>query len=256
MTEISRIQRLVAALPALSNHQLEMIDGVVGVFLSPKSYRRSPKSDLISKQALDYFGDVLRLHHCFSREPFSKDKFEYALERVLLDSGVDCSLAPRGTKGHDILIKGKPCSLKTEAAKSIKPMVLHISKYMELGKGEWNDNPKNLEGLLGQFLANLKGVSRIFVLRTLEMGDPEYSYEMVEIPVSLLAMAEAGRLEMTLTSKQSPKPGNCFVEENGSTVFSLYFDGGTERKLQIKNLDKNRCMVHAVWRFSPPLKRP
>ena len=31
--------------------------------------------------------------------------------------------------------------------------------------------------------------------------------------------------------------------------FSLYFDGGTERKLQIKHLRKDLCKIHATWIF-------
>ena len=32
--------------------------------------------------------------------------------------------------------------------------------------------------------------------------------------------------------------------------YQLYFDGGTERKLQIKNLRKDLCTVHATWVFA------
>lgn len=31
--------------------------------------------------------------------------------------------------------------------------------------------------------------------------------------------------------------------------YALYFDGGTERKLQIKSLRKSLCVVHASWEF-------
>lgn len=33
--------------------------------------------------------------------------------------------------------------------------------------------------------------------------------------------------------------------------FALYFDGGTERKLQEKDLKKSLCIVHGEWDFSP-----
>lgn len=55
---------------------------------------------------------------------------------------------------------------------------------------------------------------------------------------------------MIQASKQTPKPGYCHVNDvNGNEKFQLYFDGGTERKLQIKNLDKGFCVVHAEWEF-------
>jgi len=51
-------------------------------------------------------------------------------------------------------------------------------------------------------------------------------------------------------SKQNPKPGYCSVtDDEGNVKFKLYFDGGTERKLQIKNLRKDLCIVHATWEF-------
>ena len=39
-------------------------------------------------------------------------------------------------------------------------------------------------------------------------------------------------------------------ESRGEMKYQLYFDGGTERKLQIKNLRKDLCTVHATWVFA------
>lgn len=248
-----RIERLIAALPTLSNYRLRVIEKVVGVFRAPIEFQRHESSKLITPQVLQDFGDILRLHHAFSREPFSKDKFEYALERVLVDSKVKAQLAPRGARGYDIEIKGERYSLKTEAAKAIKVERIHISKFMELGGGQWGSDPNDLVGLREQFLTNLRGLERILTLRALKKGDPIYKYELIEIPKELLVRAENGHLEMKTESSQNPKPGYCYVDEDGKMLFSLYFDGGGERKLQIKGLRKDLCVVHGVWEF-PPLK--
>lgn len=59
-----------------------------------------------------------------------------------------------------------------------------------------------------------------------------------------------GKLRIVSNSKQNPKPGYCTIKDaGGRTKFQLYFDGGTERKLQIKDLRKDLCIVHATWRF-------
>jgi len=256
MTRQQRIEHLIAAIPSLSNHRLQLVDNVVVVFQEAKTFTRNANSKIITEQILEDFGDILRLHHAFSREPFSKDKFEYALERVLRESGILAQLAPRGSPGYDIEIQAERFSLKTEAAKAIKQSTIHISKFMELGGGQWGDNPDDLVGLRDQFLSNLEGIQRILTLRSLQKGEPAYRYELVEIPKSLLAKAATGRFEMRSESTQSPKPGYCYVEEKGECLFSLYFDGGGERKLQIKNLRKDLCLVHATWEFPPVKETP
>lgn len=123
---------------------------------------------------------------------------------------------------------------------------------MELGGGTWGSNPKDLIGLREQFMNALTGISRILILRALKKGDPIFLYELVEIPKALFLKASSGRLEMMKESTQNPKPGYCYVEENGDTLFSLYFDGGGERKLQVKGLQKSLCTVHATWQFESP----
>lgn len=135
MTRSERIERLLTAIPELSDYRLQLIDRIVSVFSLPREYWKSKTSGFISERVLEDFGDVLRLHHCFSREPFSKDKFEYALESVLKTDDVDAALAHRGQRGYDIRIRGENFSLKTKAAKAIRSDTIHISKFMELGGG-------------------------------------------------------------------------------------------------------------------------
>lgn len=256
MTRSQRIKRLLAAIPELSDYRVQLVDRIVRVFSRPREYRRPHDSPLISQRVLEDFGDVLRLHHCFSREPFSKDKFEYALESVLKADGIDAALSQRGQRGYDLSIKGENFSLKTEAAKAIRLETIHISKFMELGGGQWGDNPADLIRLRAQFLTALGGIQRLLILRALRKGVPDYFYELVEIPKALLEKASCGRFEMKSASKQFPKPGYCYVEEQGTKLFNLYFDGGGERKLQIKGLRKDLCLVHATWQFEPPTDTP
>ena len=178
------------------------------------------------------------------------------MKQFLRASGVAAELAPHGRRGYDIRITGHKVSLKTEAARAIRLDLLHISKFMELGGGQWGDNPNDLIGLRQQFLDNLAGIDRILVLRALRKGEPDYLYELVEIPKNLLERASVGRFEMRTESTQFPKPGYCFVENSDDLLFNLYFDGGGERKLQIKSLKKELCKVHASWQFDTPQRNP
>ena len=251
-TKEQRLQRLIASLGDLTSSQINWVDGVVQQFSKPKRFVRNEKSTLISQQMLDDLGDTLRIHHCFSREPFSKDKFEYALERIATECGIKAALAPRGNVGYDIEIESQRISLKTEASRSIKSDTIHISKFMELGGGKWGSNAKDLVGLREQFFGHTTQYQKILVLRKLPDVASGLHYELVEIPMALLHESRNGVFEMKLNSTQKgAKPGYCYVKDlTGKLKFALYFDGGGERKLQIKNLDKQLCEVHAEWQFA------
>lgn len=236
----------------LTKTQAKFIETLVKALKEPYvKISRSNNSDLVSQSVLEGFGDYLRIHHCFSKLPFTKDKFEYALEEVLKLSGVQAKLAPKGNPGHDISINGVKFSLKSQADRSIKKDRIHISKFMELGKGEWSDKVEHLEGLRKQFLKHMQSYDRVLTLRCLEKEGNKYRYELVEIPKALLIEAKKGKLRIMASSAQLPKPGYCDVTDAaGNNKFQLYFDGGGERKLQIKNILKKYCTVHAEWEFS------
>jgi type II restriction enzyme len=249
MTDHDRIAALFSSIPALTEGQVYWLSQVVGIFRAPHSFQLLETS-LLDDVTLNNFGDALRIHHSFSAESFSKDKFEYVLEEVLNLSGRDARSFGRRQVGADIEIDGVNVSLKTQADKNIKDDVIWISKFRELGGAPWGDNLDDLVGLRQLFLDHMNAYERIFTLRALSRG-PNWKYELVEIPKALLEMASGGRLEMKMDSRQFPKPGYCYVEdESGQQLFQLYFDGGGERKLQVKHLLKSKCIVHATWEFT------
>lgn len=236
----------------LTGGQIHWIDRVVSVFERDSFFRAIAPDELLDATTLGNLGDAIRIHHAFSDEPFTKDKFEYVLVRVLRFQGKDADKATGGNPGHDATVDDIRLSLKTQADKRIKENRLWISKFMELGTGDWGDDPSELRGLLDQFLEHTTRYERVFSLRALRRG-PDWKYELVEIPLNLLKSAEHGELEMKMNSKQYPKPGYCHVRDAlGKRLFQLYFDGGTERKLQVRNLEKSLCNVCAEWEFFIP----
>jgi type II restriction enzyme len=242
-----RLKSLAEGLRQLSESQFNWTEGVIKQFNQKPDLHRYPDSDLVTECVLEMFGDALQIHHCFSTEALSKDRFEYAFERVLNHCGIPAALARRGNPGHDITIKDVPVSLKTQADRSIRRDFLHISKFMELGKGTWVTEG-DLAGLREQFFKHMQSYERILQLRRLTDSETLQEYELVEIPKSLLLKATNGELKMMQDSLQTPKPGTCSVRgTDGKLLYELYFDGGTERKLQIRNLDKHNCIVHATW---------
>lgn len=248
--EPGRFDRIVAILKSLSEHRLHWVEKVTDILLCPQQFVLKEKK-LMNEDWFFAFGDALMIHHAFSNEPFTKDKFEHALVNTAKLVDISADFAPRGNRGHDISIGNVKFSLKTQADKGIKSDRIWISKYMELGKGEWTDQPDQLRDLIETFLMHLKGSDRILILRCLNKT-PVWKYELVEIPKPVLERSVNGRIQMMSSSKQMPKPGYCFVEsEDGKVDFKLYFDGGSERKLQVKDLRKSLCKVIGEWSFEP-----
>lgn len=241
------LDRLFRAITKLSVPKQRQLETVVQALSVDVRFEVSSLSDFADNEFITQMGAVLQLHHSFSREPFTKDKFEFAMAATLNESGHLAVLADKGNPGHDLTVDGVPWSLKTQADRNIKPDQITISKYMELGKGQWLEE-SDLYGLRDRMFAHMRSYERIFTLRCLTPGDPEQKvYQLVEIPKSLLLLAADFPCEMMHGSGQTPKPGYCRVAIDGSPAFELYFDGGTERKLQVRKLKVALCHVHATW---------
>lgn len=244
-----RITRLTAVLRRLRVGQMYWVERVAAALAAP-STAVLHSADIFDRTSVLDFGDVLKIHHAFSVEPFTKDKFEYALVQVLGWRGKKAALAAKGNRGHDMTVGDVRFSLKTQADKSIKRDEIWISKFMELGKGAWGATPGDLNSLRDAFLEHLNRYDRILTLRAISKT-PNWHYELVEIPKDLMEQARDGELEMKLASKQHPKPGYCHVRDHaGQPLFHLYFDAGAERKLQVKALLKSACILHAEWSFT------
>ncbi|HUV69947.1 MAG TPA: hypothetical protein VMW15_09820 [Terracidiphilus sp.] len=240
------VKTLCQALAVLTPSQIDWVAAVIRQFDLPYEFHRKEDSDIVTPAVLDMLGDALRIHHAFSRQALSKDRFEFALERSLNRAGIHAQLAANRTnRGHDLTVNGIPVSLKTQADRSIRIDSLHISKFMELGKGAWE-----LPLLLDMFLDHMHSYERIFQFRCLLPGPTSHLYELVEIPKKLLQEGTNAQLVIQTKSRQTPQPSYGYVyDAHGKLKFALYFDGGTERKLQIKAIRKELCTVHATWGF-------
>lgn len=243
------ISEIIEALCQLTPAQRKWLKSAIDTFRSACQFERAPDSDVITDAVLALLGDRLLSHHAGSRQALSKDRFEFAFEAALNAADIPAQLVrSRTNRGHDINIRGVPVSLKTEAATNIKDNFIHISKWMELGRGEWK-----LPLLRNLFLEHMQNYDRIFTLRRLKNVGINIRYELVEIPKRVLLDAAKCELEVCSNSKQNPQPGYGHVKDAiGQPMYSLYFDGGTERKLQIRHLRKDICKIHATWTFSAP----
>jgi len=252
MKSRDRIARLIECTRKLSPVGFELVELLVTKLCLPISQWRDPDSDVVATdRALDGLGCILRTHHLFSAEPFRREKLEYALERVAAEEGRRVTrAASRTNRGYDLSVDSEKWSLKSQANAAIRRDLIWISKWMELGRGEWGEDEQDLRTLCRMFVEHLKGYDRVLVLRCLTpLTAGSHAYELLEIPKHIMRSAPRGCFEMRQDSRQYPKPGYCTVSDAEGVMYQLYFDGGSERKLQVKNLRKDLCRTHATWQF-------
>jgi hypothetical protein len=237
-------QDILAALNALSPMQVARFETLLQAFTKPVNAKLLAPSPLVTQKVVDEMAVRLVAHHASTTQPMTKTIFEHALCDAMNAAGIKAALHKSGTnRGHDMTANEVAVSLKTEAATAIKPSSIHVSKWMELGQGAWH-----LPALLQHYLTHLNGYDQIFTLRCLSRAP--YEYELVEIPKALMLQGANAQLVQMTNSKQNPQPGYGYVKDaKGNPLFELYFDGGSERKLQIKKLLKSLCVVRATWTF-------
>lgn len=258
------IEQLQAAVAGLSDSQRAWINAFAEQFRLPHTFERNAASNLVTPVVLEHIGDLLRIHHAMSRRALSKAPFEYAFEKALQLSNKKARLADSATNpGYDMVVEGERISLKTEAAKKVSRTQVHVSKWMEMGKGDWD--PATIQ--LARFLEHLDGYDRILSLRCLEQKETHYRYELIEIPKALMLEARGGSMEPAKETRQSTVPWYCRVIDAAASAdaeakargkrqpkpvykFSLYFDAGNERKLQVKQIQLKHCIWHATWDFA------
>src|ERR1035437_4665639 len=133
------LERMGTVSGGLGATQVEMLVEMAEAMVGPVEATANPDSDFADKRFVGAFGDILQMHHALSNESFTKDKLEFALERILQRLGKEAKLAPPGNPGHDLVAGGERWSVKTQADAQINRDSVMISKFMELGSGDWTD---------------------------------------------------------------------------------------------------------------------
>jgi type II restriction enzyme len=239
----SRLAKLIAALP---EQRFALVDRLVSYLAVEVRVEIGNGPNAPSSDWCNHFADSLLAHHANSESEFKKEHFEFAYKRASNLCVPGSAVQPKSrTSRFDLLVNNLRLSLKTQADDGIKFDKAQISKFMELGKGEWAFEP-----LITKFLAHLEQYDRILLLRALKPASREKEYELLEIAKPFLLAAKDG--EMVWSEKSTTGQGHCYVPSKANPSYNLTFDGGGERKLKVSNIRVDRCELLARWRYHLP----
>ena len=129
------LDNLIQKLRSLSTTKRHLVSHLVDRLNVDTDSALTTPSEPFDHAFVSRFGEILQTHHALSNQPFTKDKFEWAMVEAFKGMGRKAEHGPPGLAGYDIEVDGHKWSLKTQADRSIKPDSLHISKFMEMGKG-------------------------------------------------------------------------------------------------------------------------
>lgn len=245
-----KLANLMTSIGRLNPIQIEVLSGIVERF-AEDIQREHILTDFLDPQAFEYFSTRLSTHHASSAVALKKENFEHILVQAFNRSGHQAKLKEDMTnRGADIEIDGRFHSLKTEAARSLNPELITISKLME---ARWirdlNSHEDAPDQVRARVLSHLAKYERIFMLRS--YGDEHrIRYDLVEIPKDVLALVEGlGPADFGPLSGAGGTRAN--VMKDGRRAFKLVLDGSVE-KITISGLDVRLCPLHACWELSRP----
>jgi hypothetical protein len=126
MIALEQVQALIPDLQKLTRDQFDWIERLIKSMSLPVNSTRNPNSDVFTDdRSLELFFLYLVTHHSLSSEPFKKEKFEYAIEKMMGTlNRAAARPASRTHRGHDLTVSGERWSFKSEAHKAIKKELL------------------------------------------------------------------------------------------------------------------------------------
>lgn len=241
------IDRLDALVPQLDEGQLHLLVEMAEAMCTSIEQTTSSSSDIADTRFCSNFANRLRLHHATTEERFKKKSFEYAFREASLAAGRLARMEPNPSfPGADVTVDGEAFSLKTEASASLNLNKITISKLME---ARWIRECRTgvdfSRGVHRSVLDHIQGYQRILTLRASTVEGNRVRYDLVEIPVAILAAVQGLRPE-DFTPRTRSGGSSARVQFRGRHVFTLRLDGSVE-KVTVSGLPLDVCHHHARW---------
>ena len=250
------LDKLMQVARGLNAAQVALLSDMARALSGPVEEWINPDSDVLSADFAANFSNRLRIYHATNEEKFNKKAFEYALTAASRYAGSEAKILPNAVAPDaDVEVDGVRFSLKTEAARSIRPRFIHISKFAE---ARWirecrtpEDFARETKKRVPEHLAKYE---RIFTLRafdvpreTLRSGTPGVRYELWEIPKKLLMRVVGLRAE-DFSPPRGISGGSAadVPADDGKRAFKVSLDGSVE-KVTLANIRTGLCICHGSW---------
>lgn len=188
------------------------------------------------------FRSKLLTHHCFMGSPLFQESFDSAFTAACSHAGHQVEQAPAGQRFWDVMIDGRRISLKSSKARSLRDATLHISKLTEAA---WIQDCRtattrweHTQRLFRKYCSEVDAIVQLRYFHSLRL------YELVEIPVSLLAQV----LDVGRTHFSADGPTINIPIGKDPPDFTLKLDR-SDAKITIANINKDLCLVHGTWQL-------
>jgi hypothetical protein len=235
---------------SFSPEQVQILAEVADALVKPvKANSHSRDPILGSTVFLNYFSNVLLLHHATHEEKFKKKAFEYAFRGACRALGLRAQLTANAVlPGADVVVGNEKFSVKTEAERRVSSAYIKISKLME---ARWIRDvaPKATRGAeaIGRVMEHLQQYHRILTLRAFDMPETVHvRYELWEIPLDTTLRLIGTLKESDFSTPTTNNSYSAIVRINGVALFSFRLDGSVE-KVTISGLRTSACIRHASW---------
>ena len=249
MSDIDELVRIVSRLPV---GRVKMLTAIAASLSNDVEQTINPESDLVTGDFAQAFAGRLLIQHALTASVMKKKRFEYALLQTAHAVDYVATLTRSSTNpGEDIRINDITYSLKTEAAKSIHPAKITISKFQEARWIRDCQTPADFaEGTRRHVGRHLDQYERILMLRVFRLSEESMSgkrvrYDLIEIPLSVLRRV-LHLPDEAFAEKSGSGSSSADVKDEGRRLFRLSLDGSVE-KVTIRSLLVEACLKHGSW---------
>lgn len=230
-----------------SESERRRVGELLSALRTPVEVTIHPDSWLMNETFAAEFQSRLLSQHVFLKSILAEKSFEAAFVASASVAGMTTVPAISGQRFWDVEIAGRKISLKSTKAKSLKLKELHISKLTEAA---WIQDCRTarmrMEKVHDLFRLYVATVSSIIQLRYFQNTN---SYELVEVPVSLLSQV----MDLTVNEFASENSTIDIPVGKSPPDFTLKLDR-SDAKITLAKISKECCIVHATWKL--PLDKP